>query len=244
MNKILPIILAVVLSGCAATRIDNVMKNKPFNFPDLKENVTVNIGDVVAERGVRKFGEGITFEVDTFDETNLIMDLGDLIGYPVIKPTEKKAFLISMRDNRKCYGPVNMIFKSYAYGIISVIHTRVDTQICVNSNNTLDVYRGDDNTQNLGTYKGRFEIVPEMFEENGKNMIQRFIYDGLDGNYVKFLYREFTDSNIKSSFEQDVKYNLDDTNIISFKELKIQIHNANDSSISYTLLRNFNLLNE
>ena len=67
-----------------------------------------------------------------------------------------------------------------------------------------------------------------------------FIYNGRVGNVVKFTYREFVDDRARPSFTQDVQYDLSNSDIVGFKGLRIQILNADNSTIEYKVLEDFN----
>ena len=67
MNKLLPILLVVVLSGCAAipTQIvipDMYMKVK--NYPELDKITTSSIGDTLVNHTYRNVSEGVSIMED------------------------------------------------------------------------------------------------------------------------------------------------------------------------------------
>ena len=216
------------------------MEEKIFNYPGLNEKNIQNVGGIIIESGTLMVGEGIIFEEDTFDDKNFIMNPLDIVGYPELEITQMKTFLITKSDDRKCYGPITGMLSQTLYMLIPTPSLETDAfHVCVNSDNTLNVYLGNVRYTSVGKYKGRFKIEPNMIKDGDRSFAQKFIYDGIDEDYVKFIYREFTESMTQSSFQQSVKYRLKDEKIISFRDLKIQIHEANENNISYTVLRNF-----
>ena len=50
---------------------------------------------------------------------------------------------------------------------------------------------------------------------------------------------EFTESLARASFQQEVQYDLDQSDIIGFKELRIKIIEATNQKIEYIILKNF-----
>jgi hypothetical protein len=74
---------------------------------------------------------------------------------------------------------------------------------------------------------------------NSPTYIQEFIYNGRVDNALKFVYREFSGDYIKPAFTQEVQYDLNQSNIIGFKSLRIKILNATNTELKYVLENNF-----
>ena len=68
---------------------------------------------------------------------------------------------------------------------------------------------------------------------------QRLIYNGLSGSTVKFLYREFSGFTNRSSFEQEVTYDLNIGEVIGFKSARFRILSATNTGIEYEVLQPF-----
>jgi hypothetical protein len=83
------------------------------------------------------------------------------------------------------------------------------------------------------------------FQETAKNsnsemnFKQEFIYNGRVNNSLKFIYREFSGELVKPSLQQEVQYDLNQSNIIGFKELSIEILNATNQEIEYKVITPF-----
>ena len=84
------------------------------------------------------------------------------------------------------------------------------------------------------------KIVSKVWPDASDFFDQRLIYNGISGNTVKFLYREFTDTMNRSSFEQEVTYDLNLGEIIGFKGSRFIIHSATNTGIEYSILKPFN----
>lgn len=67
------------------------------------------------------------------------------------------------------------------------------------------------------------------------------IYNGIEGTNVKLVYREYVGDLVRSSFFQNLTYDLDESNIITFKNIDLQIIEANNSIIKFTVLNDRNL---
>lgn len=68
---------------------------------------------------------------------------------------------------------------------------------------------------------------------------QEFIYNGKVGNSIKFIYREFSNDLARPSFTQDIQYDLNESTLVGFKGLKIEILSATNTLIKYKVLSHF-----
>ena len=73
----------------------------------------------------------------------------------------------------------------------------------------------------------------------GTEFTQEFIYNGKVENNIKFIYREFTGNLARPAFSQEVQYDANGTNQIAFKNMILEIIEANNQSITYKLISNF-----
>jgi hypothetical protein len=64
----------------------------------------------------------------------------------------------------------------------------------------------------------------------------QIIYSGITGNTVKAVYREFSNDYARPAFTQELQYNLDESNVISYKSIKIKIIKATNSEIEFSVV--------
>ena len=69
--------------------------------------------------------------------------------------------------------------------------------------------------------------------------IQEIIYNGKVSNDLKFIYREFESELIRPAYTQEVQYDANESKIIRFKDLQIEIIEADNQKITYKLISNF-----
>jgi len=74
--------------------------------------------------------------------------------------------------------------------------------------------------------------IPVSFE-------QQLIYNGRVDNNLRFVYREFSNDMARSAFTQEVQYDLEESNIIGFKSVRIEVIEATNSKIKYRVLEPF-----
>jgi len=69
---------------------------------------------------------------------------------------------------------------------------------------------------------------------------QTLIYSGKVGNKLKIGYREFSGNLARPAFNNDVEYDLNESNLIGYKGARIEIIEATNEHIKYKVLKNFN----
>lgn len=69
---------------------------------------------------------------------------------------------------------------------------------------------------------------------------QTLIYSGKVGNKINVGYREFSSNIARPAFNNDVEYDLNESKTIGYKGALLEIIDANNQSIKYKVLKNFN----
>jgi hypothetical protein len=237
MHKILPIILAVVLSGCATISISET-KLKLIEYPQLNKVVTAKIGEDVVKYGNLNVSKGIVVK------GKIIRDYdGFNHGF---KSNQERSGLAFKRDDDECYGPLNGIVQD-AFG--TQFRDNRIWFVCVREsdvNKSLYLYKYTGRyREEVDDINNEYNIVSEMTSSYrdgnylDSNFLQILIYNGKINNSIKFLYREFIDNISTPNFKQDISYNLEESNIITFKGLKIKIISSTSQSVTYEVLDNF-----
>lgn len=72
---------------------------------------------------------------------------------------------------------------------------------------------------------------------------QEFIFNGKVGSNLKFIYREYINDMARPAFNQELQYDLNESNIIGFKGLRIEVIKATNTNIQYKVLSSFNKIN-
>lgn len=83
-----------------------------------------------------------------------------------------------------------------------------------------------------------FEFV-EVNAMNKPGFRQELIYNGKSGDSVKFLYRELSNSMLRSPFSQEVQYDLKESHVIGFKGVRIEILEATNTHLKYKVITSF-----
>lgn len=65
---------------------------------------------------------------------------------------------------------------------------------------------------------------------------RELIYGGVLNNVITITYREFSDNYARPAFQQELKYDLSQENVVGFKDARIQIIKASNTSVKYKVL--------
>jgi len=69
---------------------------------------------------------------------------------------------------------------------------------------------------------------------------QTLIYSGRVGDRIRISYREFSGSLARPAFSNDAEYDLSESDIIAYRGARIRVLEANNQSIRFEVLSNFN----
>lgn len=224
MNKLLSILLVVVLSGCAIAtqKITPEMYMKVYNYPELQEETTSSIGDTLVDHSYRYVGEGVSIQDDI-----VFKKIGVFTFYA------GNYFRYSNYQGNKCYGPLT----GHLIDIIGFRQNIGGGQFCVKNKNTAVLIYGEWELP----VQVKFKVQDLQSQMKDKNFKQQFIYNGKVDNAIKFIYREFSGNVARGSFQQDLQYDLNESDIIGFKELRLKVIKATNQSITYKVLNNFSV---
>jgi len=64
---------------------------------------------------------------------------------------------------------------------------------------------------------------------------RELIYQGRDGDNLKLFYREYTDDFRRPAYDQEVQYDLGESDFIQFRGLTISVEDANNEYLIYTI---------
>lgn len=105
--------------------------------------------------------------------------------------------------------------------------------------NTKKAYpsNGFTNSPMLEKVEGLIVQNTKYVENNCEKCIKKeFIYNGKSNNTLKFIYREFVRDMARPAFTQELQYDLNESNIIGFKGLRIEVLKSTNTSIEYKVL--------
>lgn len=136
--------------------------------------------------------------------------------------------------------------------VLDVTSLNVETIFCTNNTkNSLIGLRMDKQTKELVPWITRiWNIQAPMLNKSDysasfvkvsrdDNFKQELYFNGQSGSTLKFMYREFSGSFIRSNFSQEVVYDLKGDNQIGFKDALLEIESTSNTEIKYKVLKHF-----
>ncbi len=215
MKKILCLAFVFVITGCTTVQYNGAETLlKEVDYPELGKVVTVYVGDHLVQKGT-------TSEEDILVVHKTI----DGVAYDI---PAKKYSQIGFDDEQDFYSAVGVINGPLTDPIQALALKRtLDAELCV-----ITVYGGS------ACYEGEYERKKQL-SERGNSFQQTLIYSGRVGNKINVSYREFSNNTARPAFNNDVEYDLSSSNTIGYKGALIEVIKADNSSITYKLIRNF-----
>jgi len=215
MKKLLVILVVLITTGCTSVKYNGTDTYvKHVNYPEVGKVITVYVGDHLVQKG-------------TISEENVLLVHRTIDGalydipakmYPQIGFDNKNDFYSAIGVVR---GGLSDPIQALALG------KNKDSDLCVITTFGSSV-----------CYEGEFERKKQR-SERGNSFQQTLIYSGRVGNKINVGYREFSNNSARPAFNNDVEYDLSSSNIIGYKGASIEVIKADNSSITYKLIRNF-----
>lgn len=242
MRKIIVLVFIVcILSGCASSpiTIGNYIESHKIDYPELGVKVKKGLGERLVARGTKTTGSTLhVIQPVQFNKQENELSIMNCAF--TAKPGTYFKRGVYSKDNRNadCYGPVSLQ-NTLSDGTLN--------QTCPG-----ELFSGDICSLNDGSYflvnaMQRFPLEQD-FQYLGKgkitmsdqdNLIKELIYNGRVGNNLKFIYKEFANDAIRPALSQDVQYDINQSGIIDFKKLRLEVLKATNTEIEYILIKNF-----
>lgn len=218
--------VSVFLTGCATTNISTyVPTQKQLSEPLIGSVNTAHLGDRMLMQGVATEGLALYFE-----NTQKI-GLGFTVhrGYfPKAAETSEYVYFSSSGENGG--GRLTDVFGMQPATFYTLAVRKSDNAIC-----TFNAFSSVVNCK-TGI---NFSIMP-WTTSNSKSFQQTLLYNGKVGNKINIAYREFSSDVARPAFNNDVEYDLSESNQIGYKGALLEVIEANNQMIKYKVIKNFN----
>lgn len=235
------VVAFLTMTGCSVSPIKPFDQTSKINidYPSVGERVTKGLGERLVAKGVQTTGEAI--EITKTTRFNKAEGETSIVTCALtVQPGSvfKRGLYENESRRADCYGPVSSQL-TLADGSTSWScpgETRVG-DICLDrlGKYFFSVFNYQaELRQDLGNIRKVKKVV-----EHQENFTQEFIYNGRIGDYLKFIYREFSGSIARPAFTQEVQYDVSIQHIVGFKSLRLEVIEASNTEISYRLINNF-----
>tara|TARA_B100001059_G_C17792767_1_gene561163 strand:- start:260 stop:931 length:672 start_codon:yes stop_codon:yes gene_type:complete len=220
-NSFLVIVATVLtLSGCVSSHQPVTPNIKQTKLPETGIVSTSSLGERMLESG----------KVTTVDGFTLYSDVSIFDG--VVKSGTYHQ--IGVKANHQVFGPDH----GFGTGVVGALGgTPSPAKPYVDGNTGYLCFLGS-----FGTQFCSDTVKPNVSKLNiytADSFMQELIYTGKVGNKIRFTYREFQNGSARQAFNIDVEYDLEESNLISYKGATVEIISATNQKIEYKVLKHF-----
>jgi hypothetical protein len=235
-------IVIMIMTACSSSPIvpfegANIQE---VSYPELGADITKSIGDVMVRKGridIRKslnISHQIQFNKSDGESSIMTCALTVEPQFVYIHGSYE-----TKKIQAECYGSVNFR-RTLADGTTSFNcpgTPLVAGDICLKENGEIFLaflgYRLD--------LEQDFEYL--HFEEQASsgpdNYVEELVFNGLDGENIVFVYKEYDGHATKPIYFQEFNSSLKDGSIVQFKGLKIEVIEVTGTTITYKLMKSF-----
>lgn len=214
----------LALVGCASTPMNYMPTTKQISEPEIGSVNVASLGDRLLVQG--KVTQRDALYVPTTQKTGLFTIHS---GYfPKSGETAEYAYFSHSGES----GAGKLVdFLGMQPPMASVLAVRkADNALCT--------------INGLGSPVGcksdlNFELK-NWITTDGNSFQQTLLYNGKVGNKINIAYREFSSDLARPAFNNDVEYDLSESNQIGYKGAILEVLEANNQMIKYKVVKNFN----
>lgn len=203
------------MSGCVAVKYNGSKTTAtPVDRPEIGKVVEASIGDPLLEKGM-VVEESVLEVYEKMGGFNYTIPP---LKYPQIGYDEKYDYYSAQGVTKNPLSdPFNAISLSKSSTSELCVITTYGTPVC---------------------YQGNFKRATKI-SERGTSFQQTLLYSGRVGNKLKISYREFSNNSARPAFNNDVEYDFGTSKTIAYKGAMLEVISADNTSITYKVIRNF-----
>lgn len=236
MKKFSIVGLILILSSCASTPQllpVNLVDTTLIDYPEKSVVVSATLGERLVAKGYRQDGPAIEIEA------GLLVDNDESYLKCSLATNNQQSHFISRKNTSNgdmCAGPFNYFWIESSLETSANCNGASQTSFICSSNEENKFY-----LQRRPDYDLNQSLIKKTRKQTTSrtNFVQELIYNGRVDNNIKFIYREFSEDMIRPAFNQTVQYDFNESKLISFKGLTLEIIEANNLLIKYRLISNF-----
>lgn len=237
MKKLIIITVISLLAACATTNTTLNLGSSNYVLPEKKIVQFPEIGEVAIKSiGERLFSTVTKIEYDAVITDQSVVATGKYIGL-------NKQYTIKPSVLRLKKETLDGKFYQSQKGVTITGQGEYSTLtggLFISPSGQQSVYytiRGStySNPLNMNTKLDKITDV----ELNKFSFEQHLIYLGVLNDVITISYREFKNDMIRDAFSQEIKYDLNQSKIVSFKGAQLEVIEATNNFIKYKVLKQF-----
>ena len=226
--------IVLALSGCAAPQVTSNLRIQII--PELNKVTTVEIGQTIISRAFVK-------------TTTAIRVLNETIDPMSPAPIPSGLFTLQKKDERGSYYDSGRKLERSDWELIPHVfmYKAIERATTGQKIGSIGVFVPNDTSKPAvgyigdGDVKGTIPITniqQTVKEEWSEGSFKRdLVYTGISKSIISILYREFKDNIARPAFSQEIKYDLNEGNIIGYQGSRFEIINANNTGITFKVLK-------
>jgi hypothetical protein len=234
MKSFIIFCLTLVLTSCGITtsfELINLKEKTLIDFPEKGITVTASLGDRLVAKGYKEDGPA-------YDLNEGLIVQNVILNCSFTNASRQSYFVNKVNSNGdECAGPFVLSTSLESGGTnLNCPGKTFAKDICYNKSK--DIFYVNFPNQYKPIDSNLIQKTRKMTMAQA-NYVQELIYNGRVDNNLRFIYREFSGDMIRPAFNQTVQYDFNDSKLISFKGLTLEIIEANNQLIRYKLISNF-----
>lgn len=235
----------LLLAGCGSSPIVPTPKNQvtstdKTSFPPLGQVEKKTIGEVMVKKGEIVLRDALKIT----DQTKFNKEPGDSSIMTCALTVEPQTIFL-----RGKYETEDV--KADCYGTVNTRRTLADGSTNFNCPGapviTADICKSTSGDIFLAFLTMRADLKQDFDNlqfvkettASKDNFLQEIVYNGRDGDKVKFVYKEYASNVDKPDYFQEFSSNLSESPFVTFRNAKIRVVEATNSNIRYMLEQNF-----
>lgn len=228
MRHFLPLI-ALSLAGCATVKNNYIPVTEQISFPKLNEVRTATLGEEMLKQGTATTTKGVLLP-----QQNQIGTVTLSKGFYPQTGEDEKFIFTSFEIGNPAPG-MGRVSVGGLGGLLpqGLRFDKRKQQTCAIVPNVYGISQPVCDTEHPFQFTERPIISSNNFQ-------QTLIYSGRVGERIRVSYREFSGNVARAPFSNEAEYDLSSSNIIAYKGARIEVIEADNESIKYKLLANFN----
>jgi hypothetical protein len=219
--------LAGGLTGCATPVANYSVEVKQFSRPPVHSTSTVSVGDEMLAQGSTADQDGLQLQTTVHVSWAYTLSPG---FYAKTGSDTENAYYSFMFQSSSVPG-LGVLTKNPLSDPPQSVKTNLDgSKVCVVT--VFNLYVCDAGA--------RGELTKRSISSDNAFQ-QTLIYNGRVGDKINIGYREFYGSTARPAFNNNVEYDLATSDTIAYRGATLKIIKADNSSITYEVLSNFNV---
>jgi len=221
MKNKLSFFLVLLLTACSSVKYNYIPESTIFSIPDIGATVSSGLGEPLLDQGKM-----------TKRDILYILEEKNLAAYKItpgklIKVGTDLNYDYFIQDTLSNYSIYEGLLVSSPSLKASLRFDKKNNEYCILRPGDINIC-GDIKT-----------ITDSESVITNTSFRRTLIYSGRVGNKLKISYREFNNNMVRSAFNSEVEYDLNESNVIGYAGARIEIITATNTEITYKVISDF-----